>query len=228
MTLSGKIAFVAGATRGAGRGIAVQLGAAGATVNVTERTIGSQLSDFGRATETIEETAQLVFAAGSVGVAFRVDHLVPEEVSALVDRVEAEQGALHFRVNDIWGGETLFEWNTATIPIRKTSAATNAGESRPMPERLLRAAGNVRLRQPRLSACFLPASRSALSALQRQCWSMLRPMRFRPCCFFVCLTPSSRPLSVDVPSLPTSGRELRGSIAIDSWHLCHPVSARLV
>nr|MDT0522363.1 SDR family NAD(P)-dependent oxidoreductase [Streptomyces sp. DSM 41633] len=102
------MALVAGGTRGAGRGIAVQLGAAGATVYVTGRTSGSERSEMDRP-ETIEETAALVDAAGGRGIAVRVDHLVPDQVSALVARISGEQGALHILVNDIWGAE--IEWN---------------------------------------------------------------------------------------------------------------------
>ena len=109
MTLEGKVAFVAGATRGAGRGIAVELGAAGATVYCTGRTTRSKRSEMNR-TETIEETAALVDAAGGRGIAVRVDHLVPDEVQALVARIEREQGALHILVNDIFGA-TRIEWN---------------------------------------------------------------------------------------------------------------------
>ena len=106
--LAGKIALVAGATRGAGRGIAVQLGAAGATVYVTGRTTRSKPSEMNRP-ETIEETASLVDSAGGRGIAVAVDHLVPGEVRALVTRIETEQRALHILVNDIWGG-TKMEW----------------------------------------------------------------------------------------------------------------------
>jgi len=110
MDLSGKVALVAGATRGAGRGIAVELGAAGATVYASGRTTRDRASEYARP-ETIEETAELVTAAGGHGVAVPTDHLVPEEVAALVDRIRRESGRLDLLVNDIWGGERLFEWN---------------------------------------------------------------------------------------------------------------------
>ncbi|MFG3227305.1 SDR family oxidoreductase [Kitasatospora sp. NPDC048194] len=109
--LDGRVALVAGATRGAGRGIAVELGAAGATVYVTGRTTRQQRSEYDRP-ETIEDTAELVTAAGGRGIAVPADHLVPEQVAALVERIEAEQGRLDVLVNDIWGGEKLFGWNT--------------------------------------------------------------------------------------------------------------------
>ncbi|MBO4272658.1 MULTISPECIES: SDR family oxidoreductase [Microbispora] len=108
-SLTGKVALVAGATRGAGRGIAVELGAAGATVYCTGRSSGSGRSEMDRP-ETIEETAALVDAAGGHGIPVRVDHLVPDEVRALVARIEKEQGALHVLVNDIWGA-TKMEWD---------------------------------------------------------------------------------------------------------------------
>ena len=107
--LSGRIALVAGATRGAGRGIAVQLGACGATVYCTGRTAGGQRSEMNRP-ETIEETAALVDAAGGRGIAVQVDHLVPQQVRALVARIEGEQGSLHVLVNDIFGA-TKIDWN---------------------------------------------------------------------------------------------------------------------
>jgi len=110
--LDGKVALVAGASRAAGRGIAVELGAAGATVYCTGRTSGSRRSEMDRP-ETIEETAALVDEAGGRGIAVRVDHLLPAEVAALVDRVDAEQGALDILVNDIFGA-TRMEWN-ATV-----------------------------------------------------------------------------------------------------------------
>jgi NAD(P)-dependent dehydrogenase (short-subunit alcohol dehydrogenase family) len=108
--LQGKVALVAGATRGAGRGIAVELGAAGATVYVTGRSTRQQRSEYNRP-ETIEETAELVSQAGGQGIAVQVDHLDPAQVKTLVDRIEREQGRLDVLVNDIWGGEHLVEWH---------------------------------------------------------------------------------------------------------------------
>ncbi|MET7596789.1 SDR family oxidoreductase [Streptomyces sp. NPDC004082] len=110
-TLDGRVALVAGATRGAGRGIAVELGAAGAVVYVTGRSTREHRSEYGRP-ETIEDTADLVTAAGGTGIAVPTDHLVPSEVRALVDRIAEEQGRLDVLVNDVWGGELLFEWDT--------------------------------------------------------------------------------------------------------------------
>ncbi|HSA48549.1 MAG TPA: SDR family oxidoreductase [Yinghuangia sp.] len=109
--LRGKIALVAGATRGAGRGIAVQLGAAGATVYVTGRTTRERRSEYDRP-ETIEETAELVTAAGGTGIAVPTDHLVPEQVRTLAEGIDAEQGRLDVLVNDVWGGERLFAFDT--------------------------------------------------------------------------------------------------------------------
>ena len=100
-----------GATRGAGRGIAVSLGEAGATVYCTGRTTRERRSEYDRP-ETIEETAELVDAAGGTGIAVEVDHLEPAQVEALVERIDAEQGRLDVLVNDIWGGEKLAQWNT--------------------------------------------------------------------------------------------------------------------
>ena len=105
------VALVAGATRGAGRGIAVGLGEAGATVYVTGRTTRERRSEYDRP-ETIEETAERVTAAGGTGIAVPTDHLEPEQVAALVARIDAEQGRLDVLVNDIWGGEQLMEWDT--------------------------------------------------------------------------------------------------------------------
>ncbi|MGA5194851.1 SDR family oxidoreductase [Streptomyces exfoliatus] len=112
--LHGRICLVAGATRGAGRAIAVQLGAAGATVYVTGRTTREKLSEVGRGTETIEETAELVTAAGGEGIAVPTDHLEVEQVRALVDRIDRERGRLDVLVNDVWGGEHLVTFGKKT------------------------------------------------------------------------------------------------------------------
>ena len=110
--LAGVIALVAGATRGAGRGIAIELGAAGATVYVTGRTTRERRSEYDRP-ETIEATAELVTDAGGTGIAVPTDHLVPSQVESLVAQIAREQdGRLDVLVNDIWGGERLIEWNT--------------------------------------------------------------------------------------------------------------------
>lgn len=111
--LEGKVALVAGATRGAGRGIARELGAAGAIVYCTGRSTAAHPSEMNRP-ETIEETAELVNKEGGRGIAVQVDHLGHAQVQSLVDRIEREQGRLDILVNDIWGGEKLTEWN---VPV---------------------------------------------------------------------------------------------------------------
>ena len=102
------VAVVTGASRGIGKGIAMTLGEAGATVYVTGR------SDASGSTEglpgTIEETAERVEKFGGVGIAVRVDHSREDQVRGLFERIKAEQGRLDILVNDIWGGETLSEW----------------------------------------------------------------------------------------------------------------------
>jgi NAD(P)-dependent dehydrogenase (short-subunit alcohol dehydrogenase family) len=108
--LTGKVALVAGATRGAGRGTAVSLGEAGATVYCTGRSTRGRRSEYDRP-ETIEETAGLVTAAGGEGIAVAVDHLEPGQVEALVERIDSDHGRLDVLVNDIWGGERLFDWD---------------------------------------------------------------------------------------------------------------------
>jgi NAD(P)-dependent dehydrogenase (short-subunit alcohol dehydrogenase family) len=111
--LQGKIALVAGATRGAGRGIAVALGEAGATVYCTgrssrKRTRGRRATP-GRP-ETIEETAELVTAAGGRGIAVRVDHTKPADVKKLVAGIKRRHKGLDILVNDVWGGDALTEF----------------------------------------------------------------------------------------------------------------------
>jgi NAD(P)-dependent dehydrogenase (short-subunit alcohol dehydrogenase family) len=110
-SLAGRVALVTGATRGAGRGTAVALGEAGATVYCTGRSTRAGRSEYDRP-ETIEETADLVTAAGGTGIAVRVDHLEPDQVRSLVERIDADHGRLDVLVNDVWGGERLFEWDT--------------------------------------------------------------------------------------------------------------------
>ncbi|MGW1768173.1 SDR family oxidoreductase [Streptomyces sp. NPDC002073] len=109
--LAGRVALVAGGTRGGGRGIAVELGAAGATVYVTGRSSAAGRSDLDRP-ETIEETAAQVTAAGGLGIPVRTDHGNPAEVRALADRIAAEQdGRLDVLVNSVWGGDPLTDWD---------------------------------------------------------------------------------------------------------------------
>ncbi len=107
--LLNQVAVVAGATRGAGRGIARMLGEAGATVYCTGRSVRGRPATAGRP-ETIEETAEMVTAAGGRGIAVRTDHTVEAEVERLFARIRSEQGRLDVLVNDIWGGDALTEW----------------------------------------------------------------------------------------------------------------------
>ncbi|MEV2249161.1 SDR family oxidoreductase [Streptomyces sp. NPDC050147] len=115
--LAGKVALVAGATRGAGRAMAVELGRAGATVYATGRTTRAYTSEVGRTKETIEGTAELITEAGreaggpGTGIAVPTDHLEPEQVEALVGRIDRERGRLDVLVNDIWGGDVHVEWD---------------------------------------------------------------------------------------------------------------------
>src|SRR5688572_18343737 len=109
--LADQVAVVAGATRGAGRGIARMLGEAGAVVYCTGRSVRGQPATPGRP-ETIDETAEMVTAEGGTGIAVQVDHTVVDQVEALFDRVRREQGRLDILVNDVWGGDRLIEWNT--------------------------------------------------------------------------------------------------------------------
>ncbi|HEV8428470.1 MAG TPA: SDR family oxidoreductase [Pyrinomonadaceae bacterium] len=111
--LNDKVALVAGATRGAGRGIAIELGAAGALVYCTGRSTASQRSEIGRP-ETIEETAELVERAGGHAIPVQCDHLDITQVQSLIERIDREQGQLDILVNDIWGGDKFTEWN---VPV---------------------------------------------------------------------------------------------------------------
>jgi NAD(P)-dependent dehydrogenase (short-subunit alcohol dehydrogenase family) len=128
--LQGKIALVAGATRGAGRGIARALGEAGATVYCTGRSTraksvqsrGESTSPFEPAarSETIEETAELVTAAGGIGLAVQADHTVQEQVQAVFAQIKKEQGRIDILINDIWGGDELVEFGTPFGSSRST------------------------------------------------------------------------------------------------------------
>jgi len=119
-SLKGKVAVVAGATRGAGRGIACALGEAGAIVYCTGRSTrgtrsqGSSATDspwdLSKRPETIEETAEMVTARGGIGVPVQVDHTIEDQVKTLFDLVKRDQGRLDILVNDIWGGDELFTW----------------------------------------------------------------------------------------------------------------------
>lgn len=113
MTLEGKVALVAGATRGAGRGIARELGAAGAIVYCTGRSTKQQRSEMNRP-ETIEETAELIERDGGRAIPMQVDHLDPLQVEQLVARIQKDQGRLDVLVNDIWGGDHFIQWN---VPV---------------------------------------------------------------------------------------------------------------
>jgi len=109
--LAGRVALVAGATRGAGRAIAVELARAGAVVYATGRSSRvSGLSDQQRP-ETIEETGDLIAAADGTGFALRVDHEVPSEVEALVNRIDDEQGRLDVLDNNIFGAHPFTQWD---------------------------------------------------------------------------------------------------------------------
>ena len=120
--LRGRVAVVAGATRGAGRGIARMLGEAGATVYCTGRSVRGHPATPGRP-ETLEETAEMVTAEGGRGIAVRTDHTVESEVERLFARVRDEAGRLDVLVNDIWGGDALTEWGK---PFWELSVAQGA------------------------------------------------------------------------------------------------------
>ena len=109
--LHDRVAVVAGATRGAGRGIARMLGAAGATVYCTGRSVRGRPATAGRS-ETIEETAEMVTAEGGHGIAVRTDHTVETEVERLFARISKERNRLDVLVNDVWGGDALTEWGS--------------------------------------------------------------------------------------------------------------------
>ena len=121
--LEGQVALVAGATRGAGRGIARALGEAGAEVWCTGRTTRTAASPMNRP-ETIEETAELIQAGGGRAQWVRVDHSNEAEVAALVARIQAESGRLDLLVNDLWGGDPMIDWSAKfwQLDISRTRA----------------------------------------------------------------------------------------------------------
>jgi NAD(P)-dependent dehydrogenase (short-subunit alcohol dehydrogenase family) len=110
--LAGRVALVAGATRGCGRAIAIELGALGATVYGSGRSTRAGRSVLDRP-ETIEETAERVTAAGGEGIAVRCDHGDPTDVAAFVDRIRTVHGRLDVLVNDVWGGDHFVSWGKA-------------------------------------------------------------------------------------------------------------------
>lgn len=108
--LKDKIVLVAGATRGAGRGIASMLGEAGATVYCTGRSVRGALASGAQRPETIEETAEIVTQLGGIGIPVKTDHSKESEVLALMDRIRTDHGHLDVLVNDVWGGDALMQW----------------------------------------------------------------------------------------------------------------------
>jgi NAD(P)-dependent dehydrogenase (short-subunit alcohol dehydrogenase family) len=123
MTLAGRVAVVAGATRGAGRGIACMLGAAGAIVYCTGRSTRDHAATPGRP-ETIEETAELVVAHGGTGIPVRTDHTREDEVAALFERIRMDRGRLDIVVNDVWGGDALIDWSAKFWTIDMVAVRT--------------------------------------------------------------------------------------------------------
>jgi NAD(P)-dependent dehydrogenase (short-subunit alcohol dehydrogenase family) len=142
--LCDRIAIVAGATRGAGRGIARMLGEAGATVYCTGRSARGAPATPGRQ-ETIEETADLVNSAGGRSIAIRVDHSDAGQVQALFERVRTEAGGLDILVNDIWGGDELTQWQPFwTLDPAKRIPDARPGGAHAYPHQPLRRAADGR------------------------------------------------------------------------------------
>jgi NAD(P)-dependent dehydrogenase (short-subunit alcohol dehydrogenase family) len=148
--LAGKVALVAGATRGCGRATAVELGALGATVYGTGRSTRAGRSPMDRP-ETIEDTAELVMAAGGEGIAVRCDHGDGDDVRALVDRIRGDHGRLDILVNDVWGGDPFVEWGKplwehsldATLGVLRNGIETHLITSRFAIPLMLEGAGGL-------------------------------------------------------------------------------------
>jgi NAD(P)-dependent dehydrogenase (short-subunit alcohol dehydrogenase family) len=113
--LRGKVAVVTGASRGIGKGIALSLGEAGATVYVTGRSVGGSTTE--NLPGTVEATANEVAKRGGRGIAVRCDHTIDEEVEALFARVNDEQGRLDILANNVWGGYEQFDWQRFGAPF---------------------------------------------------------------------------------------------------------------
>lgn len=121
--LEGKVALVAGATRGAGRGVARELASAGAYVYCTGRSTRAAGATPGRP-ETIDETAEIIRAEGGLAVAVRCDHTHDSDVAGIFAQIEADQGRLDILVNDVWGGDSLIDWSAAFWQVEPESART--------------------------------------------------------------------------------------------------------
>lgn len=147
--LAGRVALVAGGTRGAGRAIAQELGQAGAIVYCTGRSTTQRPSDYGRS-ETIEETAQLINVAGGTAYGLVVDHLDSSAVAAVVERIDRQQGRLDILINDI-GGEAYVQFGVplwkydleAGMRLFDTGFTTHLNTSHAALELLIRQSGGL-------------------------------------------------------------------------------------
>jgi len=178
--LKGKVAVVAGAMRGAGRGIAVMMGAAGATVYCTGRSVRGNPSDMHRP-ETIEDTAKMVTAAGGEGIPVRVDHRDEAQVRELFARIEKEQGGrLDVLVNDVWGGERLTKWET---PFWEHSLADGLQiQERAVRTHMIAAWYAARLMVPRQSGLIVEITDGVdyrYRAISTTAWRKFRPSIWR-------------------------------------------------
>ncbi len=157
--LAGAVAVVAGATRGAGRGIARALGEAGATVYCTGRSTRGRPSPYSRS-ETIEETAELITAAGGHAIALRVDHTAEPEVAALFERVELERGRLDIHVNSIAGEDPMMAGGSSLWELNLTHAEALLRQA--VLSRLITAKHAARLMIPRRRGLIVEVTESDL------------------------------------------------------------------